>query len=159
MKITKARAGTEPATPVNDQGQDAVGRLNDVLSARRARLADADGGLSAPLVGLVILGSFVILGYAILVGSRSAGFHMVGASAIALVLGFSVVILMAYNFPYSGSLAVDPAPFRSGVLLELLTGKPSRGRANETTGAAGRDRGVGDGLTGPPRVTRWKGEG
>jgi nondiscriminating aspartyl-tRNA synthetase len=40
-----------------------------------------------------------------------------------------------------------------------LTGKPSRGRANETTGAAGRDRGVGDGLTGPPRVTRWKGEG
>jgi hypothetical protein len=40
-----------------------------------------------------------------------------------------------------------------------LTGKPSRGRANETTDAAGRDRGVGDGLTGPPRVTRWKGDG
>ena len=40
-----------------------------------------------------------------------------------------------------------------------LTGKPSRGRANGTTGAAGRDRGVGDGLTGPPLVTRWGGEG
>ena len=96
--------------------QDAVDCLDAILSARRARLADADGGLSAPLVGLVILGSFVILGYAILVGSRSVAFHMAGASAIALVLGFSVVILMAYNFPYSGSLAIDPAPLRSGVL-------------------------------------------
>jgi hypothetical protein len=100
--------------------QDAVGRLDDVLSARRARLADADGGLSAPLVGLVILGSFVILGYAVLVGSRSVAFHMAGAGAIALVLGFSVVILMAYNFPYSGSLAIDPAPFRSGVLTQYF---------------------------------------
>jgi hypothetical protein len=100
--------------------QDAVGRLDDVLSARRARLADADGGLSAPLVGLVILGSLVILGYAILVGSRSVAFHMIGAGAIALVLGFSVVILMAYNFPYSGSLAIDPAPFQSGVLAQYF---------------------------------------
>jgi len=100
--------------------QDAVDCLDAILSARRARLADADGGLSAPLVGLVILGSFVILGYAILVGSRSVAFHMAGASAIALVLGFSVVILMAYNFPYSGSLAIDPAPFRSGVLTQYF---------------------------------------
>jgi hypothetical protein len=29
--------------------QDAVARLNDVLSARRNRLADAAGGLSAPI--------------------------------------------------------------------------------------------------------------
>jgi hypothetical protein len=37
----------------------------------------------------------------------------------------------------------------------LLTGKPSRGRANGTTGAAGlSDCGVGDGLAGPPLVTR-----
>jgi hypothetical protein len=35
-----------------------------------------------------------------------------------------------------------------------LTGKPSRGRANGTVGAAGADRGVGDGLAGPRRVTR-----
>jgi hypothetical protein len=100
--------------------QDAVGRLDDILSARRARLADADGGLSAPIVGLVIVGSVVILGYAILVGSRSAAFHMVGASMIALVLSFSVVILLAYDFPYSGSLAIDPAPFQSGVLAQYF---------------------------------------
>jgi Protein of unknown function (DUF4239) len=100
--------------------QDAVGRLNDVLSARRARLADANGSLSAPIVGLVILGSLVILGYATLVGSRSPAFHAISAGALALVLGFSVVILMAYNYPYSGSLAIDPAPFQSGVLARYF---------------------------------------
>ena len=45
---------------------------------------------------------------------------MVSASSIALVLGFSVVILMVYNFPYSGSLAIDPAPFQSGVLTQYF---------------------------------------
>lgn len=41
--------------------QDAVGRLNDVLAARRNRLADAAGGLSAPIVGLILIGSVGIL--------------------------------------------------------------------------------------------------
>jgi LmbE family N-acetylglucosaminyl deacetylase len=44
-------------------------------------------------------------------------------------------------------------------LLALQTGKPSRGRANGTGGAAGLDCGVGDGLIGPLLVTRWEGEG
>ena len=44
-----------------------------------------------------------------------------------------------------------PGPWNS---WHSLTGKPSRGRANGTVGAAGADRGVGDGLAGPPLVTR-----
>ena len=100
--------------------QDAVGRLNDVLSARRNRLADAAGGLSAPIVGLILIGSVVILGYAVLVGSRSALFHAVGAGAIALVVGFSLVVLIAYNYPYAGSLAIGTAPYRSGILAHYF---------------------------------------
>jgi hypothetical protein len=42
--------------------------------------------------------------------------------------------------------------------FRFLTGKPSRGRATGTGGAAGLDCGVGDGLIGPLLVTRWKGE-
>jgi hypothetical protein len=106
--------------------QDAVGRLNDVLSARRNRLADA-GGLSAPIVGLIVLGSFVILGYTVLVGSRSAAFHAAGAGAIALVVGFSLVVLIAYNYPYAGSLAIGTAPYRAAFSpsISCLTGRPA----------------------------------
>jgi hypothetical protein len=104
--------------------QDAVGRLNDVLSARRNRLADGAGGLSAPIVGLILLGSVIILGYASLVGSRSALFHAIGAGAIALVIGFSLVVLIAYNYPYAGSLAISTTPYRSGILAQYFQPHP-----------------------------------
>lgn len=104
--------------------EDAVGGLNDVLSARRSRLADAEGGLSAPIVGLILLGSVVILGYTSLVGSRSAFFHTVGAGAIALLIVFSLVVLIAYNYPFSGSLAIGTTPYRSGILAQYFQPHP-----------------------------------
>jgi len=112
----------EPRTPAA-QGfyDDSVRRLNDFVAARRSRLEDASGGLSAPLVGLLVLGTIVTLGYATLVGSRSAAFHAFGAGSIAIVLGFSLVVLLIYNYPYSGDLAIDSHPFREGVLAHFFS--------------------------------------
>ena len=60
--LYRAMQAVKPATAAASAFyQDAVGRLNDVISARRNRLADADGGLSAPIVGLIVIGSVVIL--------------------------------------------------------------------------------------------------
>ena len=57
-------------------------------------------------------------------GSRSTAFHLIGAGAIAVVLVFTLVVLLAYNYPYSGSVAIDPGPFRDGILAEFF---PSSG--------------------------------
>jgi hypothetical protein len=115
----------QPATPAaNAFYDDAVRRLNDALAARRSRVSDATGGLSALIGALLALGSLVILGYAVVVGSRSAAFHAVGAAAIAVVLGFSLMVLLVYNYPYSGGLAVDPGPFREGVLAQYFPAHP-----------------------------------
>ena len=100
--------------------EDSVRRLNDALAFRRHRLSDAAGGLSALVVALLLIGSSVILGYAVLVGSRSAAFHAVGAGSIALVLGFSLAVLLIFNYPYSGSLAIDRAPYEGGVLAQYF---------------------------------------
>ena len=119
--LYRAMQAVKPATAAASAFyQDAVGRLNDVISARRNRLADADGGLSAPIVGLIVLGSVVILGYTVLVGSRSAAFHAADAGAIALVVGFSLVVLIVYNYPYAGSLAIGTTPYRAGVLAQFF---------------------------------------
>ena len=99
--------------------------------ALAARLAGAGAGLLAAAglrllrsvgVALVLVGSLVILGYVVLVGSRSTAFHMIGASAIAVVLGFTLMVLLAYNYPYSGSVAIDSEPFREGILGEFFPG-------------------------------------
>jgi hypothetical protein len=119
--IFAAMQGANPRTPAQRAFyDDSVRRLNDALAARRARLADASGGLSAMIVALLAVGTLVILGYVVLVGSRSAAFHAIGAGSIAIVLGFSLVVLLAYDYPYSGSLAIDPGPFREGVLAQFF---------------------------------------
>jgi hypothetical protein len=99
---------------------DAVRQLNTALDARRNRLDDAAGGLPWVIVVLLLVGSVVILGYAVLVGSRSFGFHAIGAGATALVVGLSLVVLVGLTYPFSGDLAIDQAPFRSGALAQFF---------------------------------------
>ena len=99
---------------------DAVRQLNAALEARRNRLDDAAGGLPWVIVVLLLVGSAVILGYTVLVGSRSFGFHAVGAGSIALVVGLSLVVLIALIYPFSGDLSIDPAPFKSGSLAQFF---------------------------------------
>ncbi len=102
---------------------DSVRQLNVALDTRRNRLADTGGALSPIIAALVLVGSFVILGYAALVGSRSFWFHAIGAGAIALVVGFSLVVLLNLSYPFSGDLAIDSDPFRTGVLAQFFESK------------------------------------
>jgi hypothetical protein len=99
---------------------DAVRQLNDALDARRARLDDAEGGLPWVIVVLLLVGSVVILGYTVLVGSRSLGFHALGAASIALVVRLSLVVLIALVYPFTGDLAIGPGPFRTGSLAQFF---------------------------------------
>jgi hypothetical protein len=102
---------------------DSVRHLNAVLEARQSRLEASDGNDLPPLIAaLVLVGAAVILGYATLVGSTSSAFHAIGAGAIAVVVGFSLVVLLTLQFPFSGGLAIDSRPFREGALAPLLEG-------------------------------------
>ena len=102
--------------------EDAVRRLNEALDARRDRLNSVDGSLSPLIAALILVGSVVLLGYGVLVGSTSTGFHMAGAAAMAILIGFSLVVLLNLSYPFSGDLAIDPDPFRQGVLAQFLRG-------------------------------------
>jgi hypothetical protein len=121
-KIFTAMQGYKPVTTAEISFyDDSVRHLNGVLEARSNRL-DSSGGNDLPVLiaALIIVGAVVILGYATLVGSRSSAFHAIGAGAIAVVVGFALVVLVALQFPFSGGLAVDPKPFGEGALAPLL---------------------------------------
>jgi hypothetical protein len=107
---------------------DDAPRDEDHREARRDRLGASDGNdLPALIAALILVGAVVILGYATLVGSRSSAFHAIGAGSIAVVVGFSLVVLITLQFPFSGGLAVDPGPFREGAFAQFLA--PSRSSA------------------------------
>jgi hypothetical protein len=99
---------------------DAVQQLSGALVGRRNRLNDAAGGLPWVIGVLLLVGSLVIFGYTVLVGSRSFWFHVIGAAAIALVLGLSLVVLLDLTYPFSGDLSVSSAPFHTGALAQFF---------------------------------------
>jgi len=128
MRAAKAVEGTYTALqqvhPESPEAvafyDDSVRQLSTALDARRNRLADAVGGLPWVIAVLVIVGSAIIVGYTVLVGSRSFWFHVIGAGSVALVLGLSLVVLLDLTYPFSGDLSVGPAPFRSGALAQFF---------------------------------------
>jgi hypothetical protein len=99
--------------------EDAVRQLNDTLEARRERIEAARGGLPRELTLLLLFSSLVIVGYAVLVGSPSAGFHVLGPLAIALVVAVSLIVLADLSYPFSGDVSVSPEPYRSGALAQF----------------------------------------
>jgi len=99
---------------------DAVRKLNDALEARRDRLDTAGGGLPRDMWILLLFSSFVILAYAVLVGSPSFWFHVLGPAAIAMVIVVSLVVLADLSYPFSGDVAISPDDFRTGALQQFF---------------------------------------
>ena len=44
------------------------------------------------------------------------------AAAIAILIGFSLVVLLNLSYPFSGDLAIDPDSFKDGVLAQFASG-------------------------------------
>jgi hypothetical protein len=100
--------------------QASVRELSDLVAARRDRLDTARGGLPVLLGALIIFGSLVIVTYASLVGSRSFTYHAIGAVAIAVLIAFSLVVLLDLSFPFSGDFSIEPDPFHEGSLARFF---------------------------------------
>ena len=100
--------------------EDSVRQLGEALVARRDRLDAARGGLAPLVSALILVGSAVILGYGMLVGSRKAWLHAISAGAIAVLIGFSLVVLLDLSFPFSGDFAIEPAPIETGALAQFF---------------------------------------
>jgi hypothetical protein len=120
-RIYAALEAAKPASPqANAFYDDAVRQLNEALIARRERLSTASGGIPSLVFALILVGALVILGYVMLVGSRSFWFHTIGACSIALVVALSLVVLVDLSYPFSGDLVVSSDPFRAGVLAQFF---------------------------------------
>jgi hypothetical protein len=103
---------------------DSVRQLNTALDARRDRLETAGGGLPRDISVLIIFSSFVIIGYAVLVGSPNFWFHVLGPLAIAVVVAVSLVVLIDLTYPFSGDVSLEPDDFETGALEQFFDSRP-----------------------------------
>jgi hypothetical protein len=109
---------------------DAVTQLNTTLAARQERLRSVAGGIPGIIVILLLFSTFVIVAYAVLVGSPNFWFHALGPAAISVVVAVSLVVLVDLSYPFSGNVTISPDGFKTGELAQFFSepeSKPSSG--------------------------------
>ncbi len=99
--------------------EQAADRLNDVAAQRRARIDMAGASLPTLLQVLVYGGALVILPLTFLFGLRSLKMQLLFVSAVAALIGFSLLLVMVLDRPFAGELSVSPAPYKEAALSQF----------------------------------------
>jgi hypothetical protein len=107
-RISLDLANYEPAT----QGQatvkaEMVHVINDLFSARRARLLAANAHLPDAVWQMLIFGLGLVAVYVYLFGPHSYRMHMAVTGLTMLSIGLVFTLIIALDYPFRGELSVD----------------------------------------------------
>jgi hypothetical protein len=98
---------------------EALAGLGTLADARRARLHAAGQSLPGALMVLVFGGAFLTLGFTVAFRAASVSAHTWMVMSLAVLLGFSLLVAVVLDHPYSGEVTVPRDPFFEGVLEDL----------------------------------------
>ncbi|MEU6978188.1 MULTISPECIES: DUF4239 domain-containing protein [unclassified Streptomyces] len=116
--------------------EEAVGRLNDVAGQRRARLTMAEQELPPLLQVLAFGGAIVLIPLTFLYGMRRLRIQLLFVSAVAGLVGFSLLLVFVLDRPFAGELSVSPAPYKEGALAPYWS-RPAVGDPAARAGGRG----------------------
>jgi hypothetical protein len=102
---------------------EVVARVNDLMTARRERLTDAEEGIPTTFAILLLLGAFLTLGFTFLFGVKDIRIHTALAVSLALLIGFNLLVALELDYPFSGQVTVSSSPFTTGALAEFANSK------------------------------------
>lgn len=91
--------------------EESVRRLNDAGELRRQRILDAQSGIPGALWLVLITGGLVTVFYTCFFGTENFGAHLLMTSMLTAVIAFIFFTVLAFDFPFTGSVRVSPQPF------------------------------------------------
>jgi Protein of unknown function (DUF4239) len=101
-----------------------LSKLDQVTSARRARLQQAASGSSLPdlLRALLTTGvvAFIGLWYPAKISDKRV--QVIVVACTAAFISFAYLLTIVLDFPFAGDIAVDNAPFKEGALASFWPG-------------------------------------
>lgn len=110
----------EPQTPSETAYYtDAIGRINDIVQSRRLRLSAAEGNLPSVLVGMLFIGTALMLLLSLTFGVRRFALHAVLVCGAAAFVAFTVVLAISLAYPFSGDIGIGNDIYKTGVLATL----------------------------------------
>jgi hypothetical protein len=99
--------------------EEAIVKLNDVVSSRRVRLDAAMEEMPPDLLVLLIGGGIVLVSLTLLFGVANFRLHAVMVASVAGLMAFSVMLAIVLDYPFSGALSVRPDVFQRGELAQF----------------------------------------
>jgi hypothetical protein len=95
--------------------QEMIGRLNDMGMLRRRRLLAANSELPPLMWILLLIGAGVTILFTFLFGTRHAWTQYLVVGAVTGLVAFSILLVDAMQYPYSGDVSIKPDPYESVV--------------------------------------------
>ncbi|MDD5633667.1 MAG: DUF4239 domain-containing protein [Candidatus Omnitrophica bacterium] len=108
----------EPKTPTEQSFFDeSVRKLNSFRELRRQRIMDARNGLQPILWFVLIVEGLSTISFIFFFGTENIRAHILMAVLLALVISLILFTIMEMDYPFTGSVAISPEPFKM-VLLD-----------------------------------------
>lgn len=98
---------------------DAVGRLNDIVDARRSRLTQAEEELPGAFSIMLLLGTALLIASMYLLATTNRRLHTILLVGVAVLTSFNLLIVAALDHPFSGDISVSNEAFNQGRLKAL----------------------------------------
>jgi hypothetical protein len=102
---------------------DTVSQLNNLVAARRTRLDDANLSLPPLFQALLLIGAVLAISTTFYFKPFGEPLQVVMIGAASALVGIALLVAVQLDYPYSGSIAVSSAPFKTSTLV-LLSGRP-----------------------------------
>jgi hypothetical protein len=90
---------------------EAVGKLNEIVAARRERVRYAEETLPGALQVLIFGGAFVLIGFMLFIGMAPGHLQMTMVISVAALLGLNLLLVVLLDHPFSGDLSVSDHAF------------------------------------------------
>jgi len=100
---------------------DTVNNLNQLVLARRTRLDDVNLSLPPLFQGLLLIGAVLAISSTFYFKPFGEPIQIVMIGAASALVGIALLVAVQLDYPYSGSIAVSNAPFKTSTLV-LLSG-------------------------------------
>ena len=95
---------------------EAVGKLNELVGARRDRLNASQDELPAEFLILIVGGALMLIFFLYILSMPNERAHLFMVLAVAALLGFNLLLAVVLDHPFSGDITVSFGPFKQGAL-------------------------------------------
>lgn len=95
---------------------EALGKLNELVGARRARLNASQDELPSEFLILIVGGALMLIFFLYILSMPNERAHLFMVLAVAGLLGFNLLLAVVLDHPFSGDITVSFEPFKQGAL-------------------------------------------